>query len=792
MIGRRLGHYRIVQKIGAGGMGEVYRANDEQLDRDVALKVLPIGALADETARKRFRKEAQALAKLSHPNIGVVHEFDTHDSVDFLAMEYIPGSTLREKLAAGSLPEKEVATLGGQIAAALEEAHEQGVVHRDLKPGNILVTPKGQAKVLDFGLAKLLKQAGDTSATETLTETQAGAGTLPYMAPEQLRGEAADARTDIFALGNILYEMATGERPFGEALASRLIEAILREAPAAPRAVNPRVSAELERIILKCSEKDPENRFQSAKELAVDLRRLVSPSAVLPIAARRRFAQYYGRHAIMVAFLAVVLIAVMLVGLNVGGTRDRLLGRTAPPPIESLAVLPLANLSGDPTQEYFADGMTDALIINLSRISALRVISRTSAMRMKGSHESLQKIARALNVDAIVEGSVLRSGDQVRISAELIDARADRTLWTNAYEGNLQDILALQSRTAQAIAQEIRIQLAPNEQARLAKTRRIDPGAYQLYLKGRFYWNKRSKDAMMKSLDFFQQAIAKDPSDAQAYAGLAEAYLTLVGYHALAPQEAYPLAETAARKALELDESLAEAHSALAVVIMDYRWKWEEGFREFERAIQLNPGYATAHQWHAEALMRIGRSQEAIAEIQRAQELDPLSLPITAVHGVVYDYARRPDEAITQLRKAVEMDESFYPAHVFLGWSYEQKEMYAEAIAELQNASESSGGEPFADGSLAHACALAGQKTRATQLLNKLKSEAGTRYVDPFEIGLIYAGLGDKDQAFTWIDKAFAGHTHGITLLKTDPRLDSLRPDPRFQNLLAQVAFPRD
>jgi serine/threonine protein kinase len=519
MIGQTLGHYRVLEKIGAGGMGIVYRARDEQLDRDVALKVLPAGALADDTSRKRFRKEALALAKLSHPNIGVVHEFGTQDGLDFLVMEYIPGTTLSNRLAAGSIPEMEAVALAAQITSALEEAHREGVIHRDLKPGNVLVTPKGQAKVLDFGLAKVLKQADDCSATETLSEAHAAAGTLPYMSPEQLRGEAVDSRSDIFALGGLLYEMVTGQRAFRGALASQLIDAILHQSPLPPRAVNARLSPELERIILKCLEKDPENRYQSAKELSVDLRRSTatsSPSALTsPLsetAVWRRAARRAGY-----AASALLALAIVLVGINFGGSRARLFGRAASPPIESLAVLPLANLSRDPEQDYFADGMTEALIANLTQVSALRVVSRTSVMHYKGTDKTLPQIARDLNVDAVIEGTVQRSGNRVQVTAQLIRGQTDAPVWAKIYERDSRDVLVMQSELAQAIVGEIKVHLTPQERQHLANASPINPDAYNAFLLGDYHSSKRNPAELDRGIKYFQEAIRIAP---QLRAGL--------------------------------------------------------------------------------------------------------------------------------------------------------------------------------------------------------------------------------------------------------------------------------
>ena len=622
MIGKSISHYRVTAKLGAGGMGEVYRAHDERLDRDVALKVLPAGLLADESARKRFRKEALMLSKLNHPNIATVHDFDTEDGVDFLVMEYVAGTTLAEKLAGRALPEKEVARLGTQMAAALEEAHERGVIHRDLKPSNVMVTPKGQTKVLDFGLAKLVRPVSETAVTESLTEAPAAAGTFPYMAPEQLRGKTVDARTDLHALGVLLYEMATGQRPFPEARGPRLIDAILNTAPVPPSRFQPRLSTELERIILKCLEKDPENRYQSAKEIGVDLRRLGSSTSVSavrePIASRIPWRRAVLASVSVVAFLAV------LFALNVGGLRERLRAPAAMAPIKSLAVLPLDNISGDPEQEYFADGMTDALIAELGQISALRVISRQSSMRYKGSDMPLPEIARELNVDAVVEGSVLHSGERVRVTAQLIGATPERHLWAESYERDLGNVLALHSEVAQAIARKIEIAVTPEEQTRLARVRPVNPEAHEAYLKGQYYLNMGVHDERFnKAIDYFNEAIEKDPAYALAYAGLAEAYARLGVYRP--PKEFFPKAKAAAMKALELDDTLSEAHTSVAVARAFYDWDWAAAERGFKRAIELNPSSASAHVWYGDMLGALGRLDESLAETKRGHELDPVS-----------------------------------------------------------------------------------------------------------------------------------------------------------------------
>ncbi len=788
MIGQTLGHYRVVEKIGAGGMGVVYRAHDERLDRDVALKVLPAGTLADEAARKRFCKEALALAKLNHPNIGTLHDFDTQDGVDFLVMEYIPGVTLSDKLAGGALPEKEIARLGVQLAEGLAAAHEQGVVHRDLKPGNLRLTPDGRVKILDFGIAKLVRPATATAATESFTETQAVAGTLPYMAPEQLRGEQADHRSDLYSFGVILYGMATGRHPFQEKLATALADDILHKPPAPPGRLNPELSPRLEEIILKCLEKEPENRYQSAKELLVDLRRLGAPTSLEVVPAPRRLGTRRG--AVLVAGIGLVAILAMLFGLNVRGWRERLLGRAGTSRIRSLAVLPLANLSGDPEQEYFADGMTEALITELAQISALRVISRSSVMQYKGKQKPLPEIAKALNVDAVVEGSVQRAGKRVRITAQLVDARRDRHLWAQSYERDLSDILTLQDEVARAIATEIQVKLTPHEQTRLASARPVNPEAHEAYLLGRFYWNTRTQEGLEKALAYFQQALEKDPHYAPAYAGMADYYSILPFYSRSTPKEVFPKAKAAALKALEIDNTLAEAHAALAYTMAYYDWDWAGAEREFKRAIELNPNSNTAHQAYSRLLSVTGRPEEAQAEMQGAQELDPLSLLPLGNMAMLSYFGGQYDLAIKQLQRTLELDPNFPVAPWGMGLAYEQKGMYEEAIAAFQRAESIAGGSPNVAASLGHAYAVSGRRREAEKIIAELKEQSKKKYVSSYQIALIYAGLGEKNQAFAWLQKAYEERSTLLAYFEMDPRLAPLRSDPRFQDLLRRIGLP--
>ena len=576
LIGRRLGHYRILEKIGEGGMGEVYRAHDERLECDVGIKVLPPGSVSDESARKRFHTEARALARLNHPNIAIVHHFDTQQGVDYLVMEYIPGTTLSEKLVRGKLLEKEVVALGIQLAEGLCAAHGHGVIHSDLKPSNLRLTADGRLKILDFGLAKLRFPLTATATTASFGEAHGLAGTLPYMAPEQLLDGEVDARTDIHAAGCVLYEMAAGKRAFADAEPSKLISAILGKTPLSVAVISPGLTGELERIIGKCLEKGPENRYQSARELVIDLRRLqMGTSSELQPATTLTGWSWAKSIGLWVGVVAAL--PLLLIGLNLHSWRDRLLHtREVPYRIESLAVLPLANLSGDPQQEYFADGLTEELITTLGKISSLQVISRQSVMRYKSTQKPLPEIARELNVDAVIEGSVLRSGKRVRVTANLLYAPTDRHLWANSYESDLRDVLSLQAEMAQAIAAEVKIKLTPEERARLTP-RPVNPAAFDAYLQGSYALN-RMGGRRVTGIEYFRRAIATDPTYAQAYVGLCLAYIQMgFGHGPLSPAQALAETKRAAMQALKLDGTLAEAHSCLAWVKAFDEWDWTGG-----------------------------------------------------------------------------------------------------------------------------------------------------------------------------------------------------------------------
>ena len=738
-------------------MGVVYRARDEHLGRDVALKVLNTGSASDESTRKRFRQEAHALSLLNHPGISTVFDFDSQNGTDFLVMEFVDGQRLEDLLRSGPVPESRLAEVGAQIAAALAAAHEQGVIHRDLKPGNVILTPRGQIKLLDFGLALLCPSVEAHTETRSIADSGRLVGTVPYMSPEQILGGEVDERSDIYSLGVILFEMATGRRPFAATVSTALMNEILHRPAPTTGVHGVRLTPGLEALIASMLEKDPKKRPDSAARVEAALRSggASTASAVVPSSAHAPFASIPG-------------------------------GR-----IESIVVLPLENLSQDPEQEYFADGMTEALITNLAQIRALRVVSRTSAMQYKGVRKPLPEIARALQVDSVVEGTVARFGNRVRITAQLIEAATDRHLWAQSYERDLSDVLALQGEVARAIADEVRVQVSGEEQARLKQERRVDPQAYELYLRGRHHWNRRTNAETRKGIEYFHQAIQRDPLYAAAYAGLARAYDTMGTYNFIAPSEAFSQAATAAARALELDPALPEAHTALGGVLFTHNWDWPHAEAEFRRALALDSNSADAYHWYSDFLSAMGRSEEAIASIQRAHSFEPLSLTINMSVAVCYFYARRYDDAIAQQKRTLELDPTFAPALRNLGGAYEEKGMWNEAIDAYMKAGSFSPGDLTATGLLAHAYAVSGRLDEAKHLVNELTEQSKTRYVSPYTMAAIHVGMGDTEKAFENLEQAFASRDRGMVWIKVAPRLDPLRSDPRFSEILRRMKLPQ-
>ncbi len=739
-----LSHYRLIEPIGAGAMGMIYRARDTRLERDVALKVLPAGLLADPVARRRFRAEALALSQLNHPNVATVFDFDSQEGVDFLVMELIPGRTLAELLEQGPVPASELLPLALQLAEGLAAAHERGVVHRDLKPANILVTPEGRLKILDFGLAR---HTADAENAPTVTSVQVGTivGTMAYMAPEVLAGTQADARADVFASGIVLYQMATGRHPFPADTPSAVVHAILNREPDPPSAATPGLPAGLEAVIASAMRRDPAERPASGGDLLAALKAIAS-GTVAPIPARRRAP-----------------------------------ARAARTRIRSLAVLPLDNLSGDPSQDFFADGMTEALIASLARIDGLRVISRTSAMRFKGVRRPLPEIAAELGVDAVIEGSVARSGERVRITAELIHAASDTHLWGESFDRDLSDVLTLQSEAARAIADQIRIKLSPKSRARLAESRRVDPAAYEAFLQGRYHANRRTEESLRRGREHFNDAIARDPSYALAHVGLADVY-NLLGYiSGQAPGVVFPRAKAAARYALELEPQLGEAHISLAYVHLYYDWDWAASDREFLRGIELNPSYPQSHLWYANLLAARRRFEEALTQGGRCLELDPLSPIANLSQGWVRYFMHDYEQSAADLEKGRDVDPTFSPSRLFLGWTYLQMGRHADAVGEFEAAAQHAAHTPTTVLTLAHAAALGGDPARARSLYDEVLAQERERYVPSYLAAMVCEALGERERAWDWLERAVADRSHWLVFMDVEPRFDPFRSDSRWE-----------
>ena len=778
--GRVLGHYRVLEQIAAGGMGVVYRAHDQRLERDVAIKVLPPGVLADEAARKRFRKEALAISRLSHPNIATVYDFDSQDGIDFLVMELISGSDIDQKVATGALAEKEIVALGRQIAEGLAVAHEHGIIHRDLKPGNLRVTADGRLKILDFGLAQVTRPANLEEPTQSIA-TDTVSGTLPYMAPEQLAGEPPDQRSDIYAAGTVLYEMATGRRPFTDKLATKLTDAILHQPPVTPRAFNAKVSLELERIILKCLEKDPSHRYHSARELQVDLLRLVSGASTVLVPASPEFRTT--RKTVRVAAAVGAVVLAVALGLLLIKSR----GRPAPAAtgIHSLAVLPLANLSDDAAQDFFADGMTEELTTELARISALRVISRTSAMQYKGAHKPLPQIAKELNVDAVVEGSVLRAGAQVRITAQLIRAASDTHLWAESYDGDVRDVLRLQKEVARNIARQIQITLTPQEQNVLTANRPVDPEVHDLYLRGLYSLGKGDERGFTQAIEYFERAAAKDPGYAAAYAGVAEGYYSLSTNY-WPPREAMPKAKAAALKALQLDENLSEAHSALGAVHYFYDWDFAAAEQEAKRAIELSPSNASAYDVMANYLSTVGRLEDSVSAIDRAHAMDPRSVPIMSDRIIITSMARKYEQAIRDGQEETASEPNAGSLHTWLSVAYMLAGRNREGVAEAETGYRLDD-NPLHQSVLAAAYAKSGMRSDADKALTDLNEKLKKRYSCSYEVAIAYVFLRRRDTAFQFLEKGYQDRSDCMPMLGVDPRMDQIRSDPRYQELLRRL-----
>ena len=779
--GTRLGRYEIVALLGAGGMGEVYRARDELLGREVAIKIISDGKARDDQSRQCFEAEAKAVAALSHPNILAIHDFHSEGEILFAVMELLEGESLDDRLAREQLPWRNALEIAAAVADGLASAHARGIVHRDLKPANVFLTTDGQVKILDFGLARHPPLAGEETSTETQSQPNMVVGTVGYMSPEQVTGAPVDGRSDLFAAGCILFEMITGERAFRRSSAGETLVAILRDSPGELSQSGRPFPSAIASIVRRCLQKDRNERFQTARDLSFALNEVLAASdkpASRPLDPAIRWAP-------------ATLVVVALIAMTAWFATSRA-PRLRKSGVHSIAVLPIANLSGDPAQEYVADGLTGELISDLARLRDLRVTSQTSSMSYKGVRKALPQIARELGVDAVLEGSVVRRGARIRILTELVDAHSEKHLWSESYDRDSNALGSLHHDIARAVAQNLDVEMTPEIRRRFDGKRSVDPVSFDAYIRGQYAFNKGGRDDLFRAVEQFQRALDADPTNAPAYAGLAETY-ALIGYwNYRSPADSFPKARAAAQRALLIDADSAEAHGALGYIELYYDWNFAAAEAEFQKAIALNPNLASAHRYYAIYLAAMLRPTESQSEAARARILDPFSVPVVTDSGFVMYYDRHYDKAAKVLTEAMGINPKAAGPHFWLGRVYQAERHYDQAAAEYKIAEPGMSKVPAIYAALGHMYGLTGKRAEALRVLQEIEAMSKKTYVTPYAAALIYLGLGEKEQALSFLDRCLAERTNWLVWLLKDPRWDPMRSEPRFLDIVRKVGFPPD